>query len=651
MINNNWTAALVESLTQARKTNKTFEVLSNKLHGQKGCILGLFITQANSTMSAMQIMNRIKNNEDLLEIFPKDDIIRSADINDDFEANLMIVDFWNTRNTDKMLNVVKDYHWNKIIIVYDECDCGSLYNRLCFAQEVEKHSETDVNIIFITATISNLSDSVYKIYLEDKNKFKNSIVEKIISEKCIEKHHAKPHPSYIGTSWYKNTPGAWRELDIPEKKPDETKSQNDKNILNTICKSLKALPDDNKQLAFVVTSTIRSDHKKLANRMFRVGFNVTIELNCTNNKNYSVMYNSESGETKEWKIPYGAIEKSAMAGELKTYTTDDDGLDLASGIEGAEDLTLSHVLQASLRMGTTFHKNIMNNSANDEKLKLLSIFRKLKNLSGEFRRPHDYPKEPKIAMICGSLASRGNTFQNTFIDFTFTACLYYNTGKSPQRGAINTQMIGRSNGTLLETYTNPNGIMPIMICTKTIMRDSLANEEIVLQRADEIENGELISLKELVTDVDWKKALNKANEKLEVVKIGANKINPIKIGSITTIPENAVLGTTFETLSNAEFQKKYNLDSIPDDPKLLSKLMEQAGINCNISFKQSSSMNVSNLLNYYTNPTWASSDYQIIKIKNGFNIIKRIKPILDNVTPGIYIIAHNYNGKMILYKM
>ena len=631
-----WTAALVESLTQARKTNKTFEILSNKLRGQNGFILGLFITQANSTMSAMQIMNRIKHNEDLLEIFPKDAIIRSAEFTDEFDGNLMIVDFWNTRNTEKMLTVIKNYHWHKIIIVYDECDQGSLYNRLCFVHEVEKYSEADVNIIFITATISNLSNSVYKIYIEDKNKFKNSIVEKIISEKCIEKHHAKPHPNYIGTSWYKNTPGAWRDLNITDK--------DEKIILNNICKSLKNLPDDNKQLTFVVTSTIRSNHKKLAHRMFLIGFNVTIELNCTNNKNYSVMYNSSGGEIKEWKIPYSIIEKAAIAGELKTYTRDDDGIDLNSGIDGAEDLTLSHVLQASLRMGTTFHKNIMNNSATDEKLKLLSIFRKLKNLSGDLRRPDDYPIEPKIAMICGSLASRGNTFQNTFIDFTFTACLYYNASKSPQRGAINTQMIGRSNGTLLETYTNPNGIMPIMLSTKTIMRDSLANEAIILQRAEEIQNGELISLKDLVTDSDWKKALNNANEECD-------KIKPVKIGVITSIPENALFGTTFETLSMSEFQVKYKIDTIPDDSKILSKLMEQFGIKCNISFKNSSSMNVSNLLNYYTNPTWASADYHIIKTNNGFNIIKRIKSILNNVKAGTYIIAHNYNGKMILYKM
>ena len=115
-----WTAALIESMTQAQKTRKAFDVLSNKLQGQKGSVLGLFVTQANSTMSAMQIMNRITRNEDLLETFPKDNIIRSAGFDDEFDGNLMIVDFWNTRNTEKMLTVVKNYQWDKIVIILDE---------------------------------------------------------------------------------------------------------------------------------------------------------------------------------------------------------------------------------------------------------------------------------------------------------------------------------------------------------------------------------------------------------------------------------------------------------------------------------------------------------------------------------------------------
>ena len=209
-----WTAALVESCTQAQKTRKTFEVLANKLHGNNQSILCLFITQANSTMSAMQIINRITHHEDLLELFPKDNIIRSSKFDEDFNGNLMIVDFWNSKNTLKMLDIVKEYQWDKIVIIQDECDSGNVKAKLTFIQEVELYSNAEINVIFITSTIPNYSEKIYKIFLEDIDMFKDSIIEKIITEKCIEKHHAKPHQSYVGTSWYKNTPGAWIDLVI-----------------------------------------------------------------------------------------------------------------------------------------------------------------------------------------------------------------------------------------------------------------------------------------------------------------------------------------------------------------------------------------------------------------------------------------------------
>lgn len=127
-----WTAALIDAPTHARKTHKTFEILTNKLQNISGNILGLFITQSNSTMSAMQVLNRITNNDDLLKIFPKNNIIRSIDFDNNSDGNLMVVDYWHTRNTDKMLNIAKDYIWDKIVIIYDEIDQGNIggvYNR------------------------------------------------------------------------------------------------------------------------------------------------------------------------------------------------------------------------------------------------------------------------------------------------------------------------------------------------------------------------------------------------------------------------------------------------------------------------------------------------------------------------------------------
>lgn len=512
-----WLASLIDAPPQARKTAKAFQVMADRLRTAQRDVLGLFVTQANSTMSALQIVNRMSRFDDLLEIFPKDNIIRTADFDPESEGNLMMVDFWNVRNTEKMLRVANDYEWKHVMIVVDECEQGGqsgVYNRLKFIHEVEKACKpAQVNVVFITATIANLSDAVYRF--RNLASFKGTFIEKIVTEACIEKHHAVPHPSYVGASWYKNTEDAWKELRISAKEPGEKRDDYETKVFKTVCKSLKELPDDNKQLAFVVAGTLRDMHKKLANRMFRLGFNVTIELNCTNTKNYTVMYDNDCGETKEWKIPYSAIEKLAAAGEMKKYTSFEDGVDYDSGIDAIEDLTLSHVLQAGLRLGTDMHRDILKNIADDERVKLLTIFTRMKTLTGESRRPDDYPKKPKIAMIAGNLASRGNTIQNPFIGFTFTSSLYYNGGKSTQRGALNAQAVGRSNGTLLESYTSSTGVKPILISTKTIMRDAIANEEIVKKKAAEIPNGQLIMLRDLVTKEEWDDVLDEANKKFK----------------------------------------------------------------------------------------------------------------------------------------
>lgn len=136
-----WTAALIDSPPQSRKTRKAFDVLTEKLRDDNDIdILGLFITQANSTMSAMQILNRITHDDDLLELFPKKNIIRAKECDKKYKGNVMIVDFWNIRNTEKMLKIVSDYDWDKIVIIVDEVDMGSLSNRLTFINDVEKEA-------------------------------------------------------------------------------------------------------------------------------------------------------------------------------------------------------------------------------------------------------------------------------------------------------------------------------------------------------------------------------------------------------------------------------------------------------------------------------------------------------------------------------
>lgn len=510
-----WHGALIDAAPQSMKTRKAFEVLVSKLRGLHGDVLCLFITQANSTLSAIQIINRVRQTDDLIEIFPRENVTRSLDFDTNSEGNALLVDFWNTKNTNRMIEITRTYQWEHVFVVIDEAEQGGytgVSRRLGFVESIEKAAKIPIKVILITATIANLSDCVYRYFLETKTK--DGIVHKLVNETCVEKYNAKPHPDYVGTSWYKNTSGTWRELKIQEQ---------DKIPFRSICRALKELPDENKQLCFIVSSTRKATHRDMANRMFRLGFNVTVELNSTNTKNYSVMYDDDAGETKEWKIPYTALEKLARSGTMSTYTSPEDGLEVDTGIDGYEDLTLSHVLQASLRMGTNYHRTILQKCSDYEKMKLIVIFSKITGLDPELKRPRDFPKDPKIALIGGAIASRGNTIQNPFIGFTFTSSLYYNRGGSQQRGAINAQAIGRSNGTLLQSYKID--IKPIMISTKRIMRDGLANEAIVMKKAAEFENGALISLKDLVTKREWDIMLKETDEKF----VDCVKVNEIKM--------------------------------------------------------------------------------------------------------------------------
>ena len=63
MDDNTWKAMLIDASTQSGKTRKCFELLTSKLAKQIGNSLVLFVTQANSTVSAEQIIQRGSSDE------------------------------------------------------------------------------------------------------------------------------------------------------------------------------------------------------------------------------------------------------------------------------------------------------------------------------------------------------------------------------------------------------------------------------------------------------------------------------------------------------------------------------------------------------------------------------------------------------------
>jgi hypothetical protein len=125
------------------------------------------------------------------------------------------------------------------------------------------------------------------------------------------------------------------------------------------------------------------------------------------------------------------------------------------------------------------------------------------------KRPLDFPKKVRVALIAGNLASRGITFQNPALDFTCTSFCFTDTKDAISRGASNTQRFGRACGILGDVFAR-EGRQPILIATKGIVDAAVANEASVMAKAKSIPNGTLLSLKDLITEEEWKKIMNSA---------------------------------------------------------------------------------------------------------------------------------------------
>lgn len=519
--NTTWKAILIDSYCQAGKTKKCFEILNDKMQKIKGNQLVLFVTQANSCTSAIQTIQRAKNSSLINNIIPINNITRSADVSTDgiVNDNYMIVDFWNSRNMNNMLDFVCETRdtFSIITIVIDECEQGyikGIKERLSFIRQVEKIAhQSSIKVIFVTATIGNLSKSILRIAKDNVAKFKSGIVSDIIYKSVVEHHFAEPHDSYVFASWFNETPDVWNKLIFPKKTSEMSKQDYIQEKEITIMKAIKALPDSAKELTLIVTSTRTDDHKNIAKRLYRSGYNVTVELNGTNNKNFKVKYVNDSGGISSWNIPYSYIDLKADNGDLKSFRNSEKKL-VKSGITCKEDYSLSHILQAALFMMTDNEKRIKENVSVDEFKRLEAISNAIANLDISLRRPDDYPEIPRIALIAGHLAGRGITIQNPFIDFTCTSFCFTDTRDLMQRGATNTQRFGRACGMLMDTFAR-SGRKPILIATEGIMRDALANETALKEKAESIKNGSLISLKDLITKEEWDRVIKATKDKLK----------------------------------------------------------------------------------------------------------------------------------------
>ncbi len=524
-----WRAVLIDSATQAGKTRKCFEILNEKVKNNVGNTLVLFVTQANNTASVSQILQRAPASADINNIIPSDNIYRSGDAPDDVtDGNYMLVDFWHSKNMDQMLDFVKrtTEQWDTITIVIDEIEQAGqkgVKQRLSFVRKVEKAaSYSIVNVIFITATTANLSKCILKIAKDDLQMFNTGVVADIVSKPVVEHHYATPHDSYVGASWFKNTPNVWKRLSFPKRDPEMTKDDYNNLKQDLVLKEIKQLPKAAKELSLIVTSTRTDAHARLAERLYRMGYNVTVQLNGEFNKNYKVNYIDQSGSVSTWVIPYSQLDNVADKGNLETYRNDKKKV-VHTNIFSKDDYSLPHILQAALFMMTNAEERIRGNISDEEFRKLEVLSNAISNLDKKLRRPNDYPESPRVALIAGHLAGRGITIQNPLIDFTCTSFCFTETRDTMQRGATNTQRFGRACGMLADVFAR-QGRQPILIATEGIVKDAVANELAVIEKAEEFPNGSMINLKDLVTQKDWERMMTKV--KRDIKRNAANKDGP-----------------------------------------------------------------------------------------------------------------------------
>lgn len=508
-----WVAALVDGLTQSQKTWKAFQLLAD-VNQNKELSLVLFITQANCTTSAFQIIQRAKLDTKLSEQYGNN-IIRSkealAHISKDGGNNsLMVVDYWNTKNTQVMLTILREKSWKRIIVVFDEADQGGTkgtISRLEFCKmvedSIERHVE-DFKIVFITATIANLSKSILKASSVLKLPA-TSVISKIVNEPVVYNTTVRPHENYVGPT---DMESYWRPLVLPKIEKSMSKHEYEAVRLASICESISSLNDHERLLSLIVVATQCQSHESIGIRLLDF-YNLCVILNSENDsKNYKIIYKSDATGIREWKIPYTQIEKIADKGGLEFF----GGFE--TGIRCKNDLVLPHVLCAVLFMGTTEESRVLQNCTDDSyRAKLHVISNVVSQLGRKFRRPLDWPSDqPRVAVIAGHIAGRGITIQNPMVDFVMTSFVMTDTNDKDQRGAMNAQRLGRACGLLRHVYKEP-----ILLCTKELLEAAIANENTIQKKTED----KIVVLKDLVDKKVWASAkriaLTITNKKLPTV--------------------------------------------------------------------------------------------------------------------------------------
>ncbi len=553
--------SLIDGLTQSAKTWKAFELLAQNIPVDSGTLV-LFITQANSTSAAKQIVNRATENNELFTVLSE--ISRPLPyiekIDEDLtlrigHKNCMLVDFWHSRNMRHMNQVVTicTHRWENIVIVIDEADQGSekgVKKRLEYVHIVEglMRRPRNLHVIFVTATVAHFSACINELVDADvlHNNRSHSIVRSILHRSDIAHYFVMPATTYIGPSWFLNdNKDKWWPLSYRKQQRGETANAYMNYRHATLVDKLAFLSETQKEMSLIVTTPAQDEQKVIARRILMCGYNVTVILNSAHVKNYKVFYLSET-ETHEdkkvmceWQVPYSEMNMLCKEANIS--------------------LTLPHILQVACFMGTESQERIHANvEANypEEWDKLNQMFNMMQSLRKvSKRRPNDYPTKPCVALIAGQIAGRGITIQNAQIDFVCSSFCFMGKRDYKQRGAMNAQKFGRACGMLAETFVEKQR-EPILISSPGVINDAYINEKSLLEKAKDMENGERISLKEFIPEEEWQafasECTNRVRQEVRAKKREARVSRELNLLNLNNHTEENANGSHNENNENNE---------------------------------------------------------------------------------------------------
>lgn len=508
-----WFVKYLDAPTQSGKTRRVLDILAEHLEVMRGygnCLI-LFVTQASMLSCVNQTMQRIKKHEKLSNHILSDHVLTTntkfhyekADTSD----NMVVCGRWHTNSTNMMLRFVqaKGHCFKEVIVVIDECDQGGISGvreRLCFINNIEQINKM-VRVILVTATTPNMSKLVRRLSKLDCFP-ENSLAYGIINRSIVYHEYVEPHNNYVSATWYRDTPGVWRNLKYSKKPKEMTKEDYQKLKDRHVVNALKKAPAESKRCGLICVTTTHDRQWNIAHdSLKRAGFNVSVLLNSYNDKskNYTVYYKNDAECIKTWYVPYEQIDKAANSGKLAKGKFGNSWKLINTGINSEHDYTLPHILCGALCMGTELEERVKANSEPDEFIKLEMIQKSIMQLDISLQRPDDYPEKPYIAFIGGSIASRGMTLQDPDVGFTYTLYCFDHTKDDGLQGANNTQRFGRASGALWKVYEK--GEKPIVICDSHILACACSNQEMIAEKAKAFSSGVPLMLAERVTESEY----------------------------------------------------------------------------------------------------------------------------------------------------